>query len=140
VTSAEKIRINKENFMLNNHEIEDFRRRVETELATIHATLAGNAGGAVVELDQTSVGRLSRMDAMQQQAMTSGLQERLSLKKRRLEAALIRLDAGEFGLCCQCGDALSLERLEVDLGAPFCAVCQDEIDERRKSAERWTSA
>jgi DnaK suppressor protein len=122
--------------MLTHQQSEDFRQHVEKELATILAALTGNSSVTVVELDQTSVGRLSRMDAMQQQAMASGLQERLSLKKRRLEAALMRLDAGEFGICRQCGDAMSIERLRADLGAPFCAACQDEIDERRKSDER----
>jgi DnaK suppressor protein len=118
--------------MLTIEQIEEFRQRVDAELSATIAAIAGD-GDAIVQLDQTSVGRLSRMDAMQQQAMASGIKERLLVKKRRLEAARIRLDADEFGYCCLCGDVMSIERLQADLGTPFCAACQDEIDERHKS-------
>lgn len=82
-------------------------------------------------LDQTRTGRLSRMDALQQQAMAIGLRETLLRKRRRLEAALRRLDEGSFGVCCQCGEAMAAERLDADPAAPFCARCQLDIEAKR---------
>jgi DnaK suppressor protein len=86
---------------------------------------------ATVELDQARVGRLSRMDALQQQAVATSLRKRLPVRLRRLEAALDRLETGRFGQCCQCDAPIPAGRLKVDAAAPFCADCQEEIVERQ---------
>ena len=117
---------------MNKSELKELRQRIESDIAAVNASLAPEQHPEVaVELDQTRVGRLSRMDAMQQQAMSSGIRERLRLKKRRLEAALERVDMGRFGLCCACGNDVPPARLRADPGTPFCADCQSEIDEHR---------
>jgi len=119
--------------MLTELQLEEFRKCIERELGKIYEVIARPGDGSDSnELDQTKVGRLSRMDAMQQQAMNSGILDRLLVKKSRLEAALIRLDNDEFGFCCQCGDVVNPARLHADLGAPFCADCQNAFDSRRK--------
>jgi DnaK suppressor protein len=56
-----------------------------------------------VELDQQAVGRLSRMDALQGQAMARGLEARRGARGRAIAAALLRIDDGEFGYCEDCG-------------------------------------
>ena len=87
--------------MLTELQLEEFRKCIERELGKIYEVIARPGDGSDSnELDQTKVGRLSRMDAMQQQAMNSGILDRLLVKKSRLEAALIRLDNDEFGFCC----------------------------------------
>lgn len=52
--------------------------------------------------------------------------ENMQLRQRRLEAAIMRMQRGVFGICCDCGDRLALSELEVDPAAPFCAYCQEE--------------
>lgn len=109
---------------------ESYRARLQTELQ--HLQAAGeqaNAAAATVMLDQSSVGRLSRMDAMQQQAMAQGMRERLALRQRKLEAALARIEAGRYGLCCGCGTMLKPERLDADPAAVFCADCAAEREQ-----------
>ncbi|MCP2775309.1 molecular chaperone DnaK, partial [Salmonella enterica subsp. enterica serovar Typhimurium] len=70
------------------------RQRLQQELAQIELALVEAAGTtATVMLDQSSVGRLSRMDAMQQQALAQEMRGRLQLAKRKLEAAMARLEA-----------------------------------------------
>ena len=56
-----------------------------------------------VELDQTQQGRLSRMDAMQQQAMADETQRRRHVRLAQIDAALSRLDDGEYGYCLTSG-------------------------------------
>ena len=51
----------------------------------------GQSAQKTVELDQQSVGRLSRMDALQSQAMAQAQQRRRDANKRALQAALRRL-------------------------------------------------
>ena len=77
---------------------------------------------APVTLDQQSVGRLSRMDAMQGQAMAQATERRRQDEIRRIEAALVRLNEGEYGYCITCGDDIDPKRLAFD---PSVAVCID---------------
>jgi DnaK suppressor protein len=86
-----------------------------------------------VKLDQTSVGRLSRMDALQQQATRVGLRDGLKRERRRVEAALARFGDGRYGICCACEIELSIERLRADPAAPFCMECEVEIQERKQN-------
>ncbi len=78
---------------------------------------------APVELDQTSVGRLSRMDAMQQQAMAAAQARRRAIRMRAVEAALRRVETDEFGWCETCGEAIPDGRLDIDPCATRCVAC-----------------
>lgn len=110
-------------------DVKRFRVRVRAELAHIEADLAqAGAAAGTVTLDQSSIGRLSRMDAMQQQAIARGMRERLSARQRKLEAALARIDAGTFGRYCQCEARIESERLEADPVTVFCFECMAERD------------
>lgn len=75
-----------------------------------------------VVLDQTSVGRLSRMDALQGQAMAKAEEERRQLKLKRIVGALQRLDNQEFGECIECGEWIGAKRLN---GDPLVLKCID---------------
>lgn len=78
-----------------------------------------------VTLDQQSVGRLSRMDAMQVQAMAGAVNRRRMAALQRIEAALQRIEEGEFGYCITCGDEIDVRRLDIDPSTPQCADCAD---------------
>ena len=101
--------------------------RLEARLAPLREELVRTAAAATtVELDQTTQGRLSRMDAMQQQAMAAGLAERLRTEIRKTEAALDRVANGSYGECCRCGAEIPAARLAADPAAPFCTDCANE--------------
>mgnify|MGYP001587852425 CR=1 FL=1 len=76
-----------------------------------------------VELDQQSIGRLSRMDALQQQAMAIALEKRRETEIIRLNQALARIDEGEYGYCEDCGDDIPTKRLEINLSSTRCISC-----------------
>ena len=76
-----------------------------------------------VTLDQTMVGRLSRMDAMQSQAMAIETERRRSVEIRRIDAALERINQGEFGYCGVCGELIGSKRLENDPTVVACIIC-----------------
>lgn len=77
-----------------------------------------------VELDQTSIGRLSRMDALQGQAMQLETERRREIERQRIQAALERIETGDYGYCMICGEDIALKRLENDPSAPNCIDCQ----------------
>ncbi|SEP42952.1 TraR/DksA C4-type zinc finger protein [Nitrosovibrio sp. Nv6] len=119
--------------MLTNTEIERFGFDLEERLqSVIKAIDAGSEDQQSIALDQSKVGRLSRMDALQQHAMSLGFVETLMREKRRLEAALARMERSDFGICCKCGDYVQRERLEVDPAVPFCGECQHALEEKRQ--------
>lgn len=105
---------------------------IETELRDLIAArldaldgedALGAAGQATVELDQQAVGRLSRMDALQVQAMARATGARRQTERSRLRAALARIAAGEFGVCEECGDDIAPGRLRLDPAATRCIGC-----------------
>lgn len=118
---------------MNLFELEHFRARVDAALNAVLRALADSAADETrpVAVDPCCVGPQGRGDAVPQHAIDAGWRKTLLREKRRLEAARVRLDDGTFGACCRCGDAMARERLEADPGAPFCAVCQAEIEAGR---------
>lgn len=77
----------------------------------------------IVELDQTTQGRLSRMDALQGQAMAQEVARRREVEIRRIDAALKRIEDHEYGYCVACGEEIALKRLELDPATPNCIDC-----------------
>jgi len=109
---------------MNETEIATFRARLLAMQAGLEAEdVLGREGQKTVELDQQSVDRLSRMDALQQQAMARATQARRGQMVGRIGAALARIDEGEFGYCLDCGELIALKRLELDPTIPTCLSC-----------------
>lgn len=101
-----------------------FRVRLEEELAEIGKLDDENAvWSAPVELDQQSVGRVSRIDAMQMQAMSQAVQRRRAARRVAIHQALKRIEEGEFGYCIGCGEPIAPGRLAVDPTFPACVKC-----------------
>ena len=102
----------------------DARQRLEARRAELQALDAAMADSRrPVELDQSRVGRLSRMNALQDQAMALETERRRALELRRIEAAIARIEAGDYGYCLGCDDELSERRLELDPAATLCVDC-----------------
>jgi DnaK suppressor protein len=83
-----------------------------------------------VELDQTRVGRLSRMDALQQQAMSQATIRRAELELQRITAALNRMKSGEYGYCLRCEEEIAEGRLRVDPTTLFCISCANKAEKK----------
>lgn len=96
----------------------DAKRRELEELSAI-----SSEARQTVELDQQSVGRLSRMDAMQQQAMAEAQERTRKLDLQRIELAERRLKDDEYGYCSQCGGEIADGRLAIDPMAEKCINC-----------------
>ncbi|MFP6745200.1 MAG: TraR/DksA C4-type zinc finger protein [Alphaproteobacteria bacterium] len=76
-----------------------------------------------VELDQSRVGRVSRMDALQDQAMAVESERRRGVEITRIDAALARIEGGDYGYCLVCEDDIEAKRLEFDPATPVCITC-----------------
>jgi len=108
----------------------DIRERLFTlrqELESLSAT--GDESSQTVELDQSRVGRLSRMDAMQAQAMAKESSRRREETLRHIADALSRLERDEYGHCQTCDEPIHKRRLEFDPTARLCIRCAEKAEQ-----------
>jgi DnaK suppressor protein len=89
---------------------------------------SGDESAAIVELDQTKMGRLSRMDAMQAQEMAKAAGNRRRAMLVKIAAALNRIDDDEYGLCRECDEPINPKRLEFDPTATYCIACASKSE------------
>ncbi|MDY0350473.1 MAG: TraR/DksA C4-type zinc finger protein [Desulfobulbaceae bacterium] len=109
---------------------EDFRKRLEERRAAILAGQETRKGGTPVELDQARMGRLSRMDALQQQEMDRAAARLSDLELQRIETALRRLDTGDYGYCVMCDDEIAEGRLRFDPSVLTCISCARKAESK----------
>ena len=110
--------------MFTKTDLLTFQKRlyaIVTESEAENRTTRASRG--TVTLDQQSVGRLSRMDALQQQAMAKATHARRQAQVQRAKAALLRIEDGEFGYCLECGEEISRKRLDHDPSLALCITC-----------------
>lgn len=109
---------------LTPEKIDELRGELERQLERLERSMrVTDEAMEPVELDQTAVGRLSRIDSLQNQGLTRNLQERERVKLALIQGALRRMEEGTYGLCVACGTALPFGRLYVVPEAPGCASC-----------------
>jgi len=110
---------------LTSEQVVELRAALLVERSRLEELLNLSADGSLpVKLD-TSIGRLSRMDAIQQQEMTRASRLTLDTKRRQIEASLVALEKGGFGECRLCDEPIGYARLKARPEAPFCLRCQD---------------
>lgn len=102
-------------------ELEDEVRR---QLSKLEASMVvSDEAAKPVQLDQSAVGRLSRMSSLQSQGMAKGLHERERLRLALLLEAERRLDSGTYGTCTDCGADVAFERLLIFPESATCRAC-----------------
>jgi DnaK suppressor protein len=109
---------------LSEAQLEELRAELERQLRKLQRSMRTTTRAMKpVELDQTSVGRLSRIDSLQTQGLTAGLQAREQAKLGQILEALKRMEREAYGTCVVCGEPVAFERLMVFPEAPNCAAC-----------------
>jgi DnaK suppressor protein len=80
-----------------------------------------------VDLEQP-IGRVSRIDALQQQQMAAARHRRHELKLQQVVVALKAVGEDEFGYCKRCGEPIGYRRLEARPETPCCVPCMAIIE------------
>ena len=111
-------------------DIESMKKRlVEQRDALLDVAASAKEAAGTVELDQTRVGRVSRMDALQAQAMAKESNRRRELAVQRIDSALQRIENDDYGYCAVCDGAIMANRLEVDPSALLCIECASRAEQ-----------
>ncbi len=116
---------------LTQDEAEALHRNLRTLTDELRSQLASSEEGArPVDLD-VPIGRLSRMDALQQQSMVRANRASAQLRLQQAEAALRRIEQEDYGGCVECGEEVGFARLEVRPETAFCVRCQSLRESRK---------
>jgi DnaK suppressor protein len=111
---------------MEQYQLQRFRQALLALKDDIEQVSSANREAAgTVALDQSKVGRLSRMDAMQAQQMAQETARRRQLQLQKVHSALRRLDEGDYGFCFICGEEIALQRLDIDPASTRCINCVD---------------
>ena len=105
---------------------DSYRELLLSRLQAVEELLDNADAARPVALDQQSVGRVSRIDAIQQQQMAVANREQADQMARQLTAALRRLEEGSYGDCLECGEPIAEARLQAQPWASLCIDCQSE--------------
>ncbi len=107
-----------------SHDLDLYKTKLLSRKAELDSAAAtGDQAAQPVELDQTRVGRISRMDALQAQAMSVESQRRRKVELVRIDAAVKRIAADEYGHCLDCDNEIPAKRLDFDPAATLCVGC-----------------
>jgi DnaK suppressor protein len=111
---------------MENQDLVSIKQKLFARREELLADVESSEGATkTVELDQSRVGRLSRMDAMQAQAMSQEVKRRRELELQRISIALASVEAGDYGYCRNCDEEISAGRLEFDPSTPLCLKCAE---------------
>ena len=110
-------------------DIDHFRSLLlQQRQALLDIATSAEQGAETVELDQTRVGRVSRMDALQQQAMSQEAMRRRQIAMQNINDALARIESGDYGYCADCGEDIARGRLEIDPAGTRCVNCARKLE------------
>lgn len=111
---------------MKQDQLDAFRQRLLSLRGELEQLSSANREAAgTVALDQSKVGRLSRMDAMQAQQMAQETARRRQIQLQKIDSALRRLDAGDYGYCFVCGEEIGQARLNFDPASTRCMGCME---------------
>jgi len=105
--------------------LQSLRSELETRLA------APDDDTKPVSLD-LPIGRLTRMDAMQQQSMAKANRRDQALRLRQVLTALEALTAGAYGACVRCEEPVGYARLSARPETRLCRDCQEALESSRR--------
>ena len=115
---------------LSVNQMTELAQLLKQKQAELRSQLEDNSESAnPVTLDQQSVGRVSRIDAIQQQQMSVANRDQSTLLLRNITLALSRIDTEEYGYCQECGEAIGFMRLQVQPQAHLCLACQSALEQ-----------
>lgn len=117
--------------MRSDIDLQYFKNRLESRFAEITKQQdSRKSQSGPVELDQGRTGRLTRMDALQQHAMSQAADRLTEFERKRILTALDRMRKGDYGYCIICDEEITEGRLRSDPSILNCISCAQKAESR----------
>lgn len=117
--------------LLSEQQLQDFHQRLLNAKSDTEAILDQTVGDSKPVDMELPIGRLTRIDAIQMQAMAQMNRHQLEIRLKQIDASLQAFAQGTYGICRHCKGPVHLGRLEVLPETPFCVDCQDSFEQQR---------
>lgn len=122
--------LNQESEELSDNERAELQKALVAARAEVEAALTTFEDAAKPVDLETPIGRLSRMDALQQQQMSKANREQAKRRLLQIDAALVAFDDDVYGLCRRCEEPIGIRRLRARPESPLCLECQGQSEQR----------
>ena len=110
---------------LKQQEVKQLKQLLQKQQENLEWQLAENEDQSdTVELDQQLMGRVSRIDAIQQQNMAAANRVLQQKQLSSIIRVLKLIAKGDYGYCLECDEPIGFERLKIKPEAEFCITCQ----------------
>lgn len=115
---------------LSHNQLNELKQKLQSLREELTGMLSDSLESSrPVGLDQP-IGRLSRMDALQQQSMTQASRRAAEVRINKIDSAMNRLNRNDYGFCLECEEEIGLARLRAQPEAPFCLECQSQREQK----------
>ncbi|WP_168204135.1 TraR/DksA family transcriptional regulator [Aliikangiella coralliicola] len=110
---------------MSKKEKQKLKLSIKEQIITLQNQLSmAKESSKTVELDQSLAGRVSRIDAIQQQKMAQAGLNRTQQRINVLNKTIEQIDNEDFGYCEECGDEIGFSRLQIKPESTNCVACQ----------------
>lgn len=101
----------------------EIKKRIDDEIAKTKALIAEYKTLTKPVAPDEAIGRVSRMDAINNKSVTEAALRQSEQKLRSLEHARGKLDSPKFGVCLRCENPIPLGRILLRPESPYCVNC-----------------
>ncbi|HIK67795.1 MAG: TraR/DksA family transcriptional regulator [Flavobacteriales bacterium] len=109
--------------MLSEKDKIDIRERIELKMAEVSERIQEYKELTKPTPPSVAIGRVSRMDAINNRSINEAALRQLEVKLKGLESAIYRLNDDKFGRCLGCGEMIPIGRIILVPGATKCVSC-----------------
>lgn len=105
---------------LNRSEIKE---KIQAEILKTEVQIVGYKDLTAPIAPDVSIGRISRMDAINNKSVTEAVLKQAEEKLQKLQNALSRVDNPEFGICVRCKNSIPIGRILIRPESTRCVNC-----------------
>ncbi len=118
--------------MISQQDVQAYRQQLQALRSALLTQIAEQRGGsrsrADVAADHFMNAEDSHAQVTSQRDLEFAINEHETAELAELELALLRLDAGTYGVCIDCAAAIPEARLKARPEAQRCMACQEKIE------------
>ena len=119
-----------ENEELTQEQIDELREELLSLREELDRLLRESKDAVKAVSPDPSLGRLTRLDAIQQQKMAQEERRRRDIRRKQIGVALASIESGDYGFCKRCEEPIGYKRLKAKPESPFCMQCMSSIERR----------
>lgn len=104
-------------------DLEEIRGKIHLEITKTEQSIIEYRELTKPEAPDVAIGRVSRMDAINNRGVMEAALKQAEIKLQRLKLMLEKIDAPDFGICAKCKKPIPIERIMIKPESLLCVNC-----------------